>query len=60
MNLYDLLRVIKHQDYTILYQDVNFMNEIRELDMKDIKKYLDYAVVSMDENWNIIIKGQKI
>lgn len=60
MKLYDLLRAITHQNYKIYYQDVNFMNEVRELDPTEYKNYLDYAVVSIDENWNITIKGQRI
>ena len=60
MKLYDLLRAVTHQNYTVYYQDVNFMNETRKLEQDELKNYLEYTVVSLDENWTITIKGQKI
>ena len=60
MKLYDLLRAVTHQNYKILYMDINFMNEVRELEPTEYKNYLEYTVVSIDENWTITIKGQKI
>lgn len=65
MKLVELLKVIAHEDYTITLQDINYMNEEREIynpknEKTVIKPYLDYTVVSLDENWNIVIKGQKI
>lgn len=63
MKLYDLLRVITHQDYKIFYQDANVpvaWQTPRQLGIDEISQYLDYAVVSIDEQWNIVIKGKKI
>lgn len=60
MKLYDLLRAITHQNYTVILQDVNFMNETRKLEQDELKNYLEYTVVSLDENWTITIKGQRI
>lgn len=60
MKLYDLLRAITHQNYKVYYQDINFMNETRKLEQDELKNYLEYTVVSLDEDWNIIIKGKKI
>ena len=60
MKLYDLLRAITHQKYTVVLKDVNFMNETRLLSKEQLKNYLDYPVESIDEVWIITIKGQKI
>lgn len=61
MKLYDLLRTITHQNYTVILQDINFMNATRKLEtIEEIKDHLDYTVVTIDENWTITIKGEKI
>lgn len=36
------------------------MNEVRELEPTEYKNYLEYTVVSLDEDWNITIKSYKI
>ena len=60
MKLYDLLRVITHQDYKVMYKDINFFDVVREIDKKDIKDYLEYSVESLDENFIITILAKKI
>lgn len=60
MKLYDLLRVITHQDYKVMYKDINFFDVVREIDKKDIKDYLEYTVESLDENFIITILAKKI
>lgn len=66
MKLYDLLRTITHDNYTVYLQEVNFFNEERKLynplnNKKEIlKNYLDYEVVSIDEEWRILIKSKKM
>lgn len=66
MKLYDLLKTISHDNYTIYLQDVNFFNEERKLynplnNKKEIlKNYLNYDVVSINEEWRILIKSKKI
>ena len=61
MKLYDLLRAITHQNYTVILQDVNYMNATRKLEtIEEIKEHFDNTVVSVDDNWTITIKTQKI
>lgn len=60
MKLYDLLRAITHQNYSIVLKDVNFMNKTRKLEQEELKNYLDYTVETIDEDWTITIKTQKI
>lgn len=61
MKLYDLLRAITHQNYTIVLQDVNFINTTRKLEtLEEIKEHFDNTVVSIDEDWTITITTQKI
>ncbi len=36
------------------------MNETREVKQAELKNYLECTVVSLDEDWNITIKEQKI
>lgn len=66
MTLEMLLKVIAHENYNVILRDVNFMNQEREIyNCKDIdkkgellKRYLNYSVVCLDQDWNIIIKGE--
>ena len=66
MKLYDLLRTITHDNYTVYLQNINNFNEERILyntkkKKKEIlKNYLDYEVVSINEEWRILIKSKKI
>lgn len=60
MKLYDLLRAITHQNYSIVLKDVNFMNKTRKLEQEELKNYLDYTVEAIDEDWTITIKTQQI
>ena len=60
MKLYDLLRAITHQNYNVVLKDVNFMNKTRKLEQEELKNYLDYTVETLDKDWTITIKTQKI
>lgn len=64
MTLKELLKKITHRDYKVLYKDANIpeilQSSYREIKKEDIKYYLDYEVLALDENWNIIILGSKI
>ena len=61
MKLYDLLRAITHQNYRVVLQDTNFMNVTRELKtIEEIKEHFDNTVVSVDEDWTITIKTERI
>ena len=61
MKLYDLLRAITHQNYRVVLQDANFMNVTRELKTtEEIKEHFDNTVVSVDEDWTITIKTERI
>lgn len=60
MKLYDLLRAITHKNYSIVLKDVNFMNKTRKLEQEELKNYLNYTVETIDEDWTITIKTQKI
>ena len=58
MKLYDLLRTITHDNYTVYLQDINFFNEERILynplnNKKEIlKNYLDYEDQKQKNNIN--------
>lgn len=60
MKLYDLLRAITHQNYNVVLKDINFMNKTRKLEQEELKNYLDYTVETIDKDWTITIKTQKI
>lgn len=61
MKLYQLLKTITHQNYRVMLQDTNFMNVTRELKtIEEIKEHFDYTVLSIDENWTITIKTERI
>lgn len=60
MKLYDLLRAITHQNYNVVLKDVNFMNDLRAIEREELKNYLDYTVESIDEDWTITIKTQRL
>ena len=59
MKLYDLLRTITHDNYTVYLQDINFFNEERILynplnNKKEIlKNYLDYEDINQKQKNNI-------
>lgn len=60
------LLTITHQNYKVYLKDVNAMDMTRLIydsaidDSSNIQVYLDYVVESLNENWEITIKGQKI
>lgn len=63
MKLIELLRVISHQNYSVYVQNdvTNLFGESLKLDsIEDILSHADYNVLSIDENFNIILQGSKI
>lgn len=65
ITLKQLLLVATTEDISVYLKDVNFMDTERLIYSKDdnrnnLQPYLNYVVESVDENWSIVIKGQKI
>lgn len=68
ITLKQLLLVSTANDINVYLRDVNYFDRERIIycdkdtnnDRSSLKAYLDYVVVSVDDNWNIVIKGQKI
>lgn len=66
ITLKQLLLVTTHENIRIYLKDVNAMGMTRlmfdsKINARDnLRDYLDYVVESVDENWNITIKSQKI
>ena len=63
MKLIELLRVISHQNYSVYVQNdvTNLFGESLKLDsIEDILSHADYNVLSIDENFNIILQGSKV
>lgn len=68
ITLKQLLLVSTADDINVYLRDVNCMDIERIIycdkdtnnDRSSLKAYLDYVVVSVDENWNIVVKGQKM
>lgn len=60
MKLYDLLRAITHQNYNVVLKDVNFMDYLRAIEREELKNYLDYTVETIDEDWTITIRTQRL
>lgn len=60
------LLVATHENIRVYLKDVNAMNMTRlmydsNINARDnLRDYLDYVVESVDENWNITIRSQKI
>lgn len=65
ITLKQLLLVATTEDISVYLKDVNFMDTERLIYSKDdnrnnLHPYLDYVVESVDENWSIVIRGQKM
>lgn len=66
ITLKQLLLVTTHENIRIYLKDVNAMGMTRlmfdsKINARDnLRDYLDHVVESVDENWNITIKSQKI
>lgn len=66
ITLKQLLIVATHENIRVYLKDVNAMNMSRlmydsNINARDnLRDYLDYIVESVDENWNITIRSQKI
>lgn len=66
ITLKQLLLVTTHENIRIYLKDVNAVGMTRlmfdsKINARDnLRDYLDYVVESVDENWNITIKTQKI
>lgn len=66
ITLKQLLLVVTTDTFNVYLKDVNAMNITRMLydhtsDFRDVlNDYLDYTVESVNENWDITIKSQKI
>ena len=66
ITLKQLLLVTTHENIRIYLKDVNAMGMTRlmfdsKINARDnLRDYLDHVVESVDENWNITIKTQKI
>lgn len=63
--LKQLLLVATTEDISVYLKDVNCMDIERLIYSKDdnrnnLHPYLNYVVESVDENWSIVIRGQKI
>lgn len=60
------LMVATHENIRVYLKDVNAMNMTRlmydsNINARDnLRDYLDYIVESVDENWNITIRSQRI
>lgn len=62
MKLKELLPIITHQNYKVFVQ--NNLTEVtgnllQLADMEDIKAHMGYDVLGVDQDWNIIIQGDK-
>lgn len=66
ITLKQLLLVTTHENIRIYLKDVNAIGMTRlmfdsKINARDnLRDYLDHVVESVDENWNITIKSQKI
>lgn len=65
ITLKQLLLVATTENISVYLKDVNCMDIERLIYSKDnnrnnLQPYLNYVVESVDENWSIVIKGQKI
>ena len=63
MKLIELLRVISHQNYSVYVQNdvTNLFGESLKLDsIEDILSHADYNVLSINDNFNIILQESKI
>lgn len=66
ITLKQLLLVTTHENIRIYLKDVNALGMTRlmfdsKINARDnLQDYLDHVVESVDENWNITIKTQKI
>lgn len=58
MKLKELLKVITHQNYTVYVQ--NPFGVIQLENTEEIKNHLDFEVVGVNENWEIILKNDKL
>lgn len=65
ITLKQLLLVSTIDDISVYLRDVNCFDMERQIYTKDddrsiLKPYLDYIVVSVSADWDIVIKGQRI
>lgn len=58
MKLKELLKVITHQNYTVYVQ--NPFGVIQLKNAEEIKNHLDFEVIGVNENWEIILKNDKL
>lgn len=58
MKLKELLKVITHQNYTVYVQ--NPFGVIQLENTEEIKNHLDFEVVGVNENWEIVLKNDKL
>lgn len=58
MKLKELLKVITHQNYAVYVQ--NPFGVIQLENAEEIKNHLDFEVIGVNENWEIILKNNKL
>lgn len=61
MKLQELLKAITHQNYKIFVQNTLTLGLGKNLELtsiEDIKAHFNFQVLAIDENWNIILKGE--
>lgn len=60
MKLKEVLRILTHNHYKIFVQNTLTLGLGKSLELEtidEIKNHFDFQVLAIDENWNIIIKG---
>lgn len=61
MKLEDLLKTITHRNYKIFVENTVtkvFERPLELTTIEDIKDHFDYPVLSIDEHWNITVRGE--
>lgn len=58
MKLKELLKVTTHQNYAVYVQ--NPFEVIQLENAEEIKNHLDFEVIGVNENWEIILKNNKL